>query len=253
MSYDKMIYFISILFVVLTAFVPEQTLAGTYRTCIQDFYPKGFSVDHHVQGYSVDIIKALHIVDRTIDFVGSDKICSFPKIETDLVAGNLDIFVSAFKTPEREKKFHFIDVPIHIFRFLLVVRRDDPVKIKTLNEIHTIPNNVILTLRTTGLQAFLEGYPGLKLEASSDTVDANLTKLEKGRGRFFLVSDLGLKNILNRPKWKGKFKILPAVFGTEAQYAMASKKLSIKDLELLKHALYSLRSMGKLDKIFQAY
>ncbi|HEX7675892.1 MAG TPA: transporter substrate-binding domain-containing protein [Bdellovibrio sp.] len=232
---------------------PTTSRATTFRTCIQDFYPKGMQERGRVQGYSVDIIRALQDIDKKIEFTGYDQLCTFPKIEADLQSGKLDVFISAFKTPEREKKFYFIDIPIYIMRFMMVVRRNDSTKVKTFDDIRGKSDNVILTLHGTAMQMILERDPGLNLDASASLVEENLKKLESGKGRFLFLVDLGLQHTLNEPPWRGKFRILPAVFGAQGQYVMVSRKLSGKDIELLQHALSSLRNSGKLDEIFRHY
>lgn len=226
--------------------------AAVFRTCIQDFRPKGYKADGRIQGYSVDIIKALQELDKTIVFKGQDELCSISRIESDLKTGRLDVFISSFKTPERERNLFFVEVPIYIFRFMMVVRKDDAVKPKSFDDLRG-KSDIILTLHRTALNTFLEKEPGLRIDATAETIGANLRKLESGRGRFFFVPHVGLQRILDEPQWKGKFKILPSVFGAQAQYVMVSRKLSTKNIELLQHALTSLRSSGKLREIFQTY
>ncbi len=239
---------------ILLFLTPLGSQAVVFRTCAQDFYPKFYLFNKEIRGYSIDIIKALHGVDQNIKFVGYDQFCTIPRIEKDLQAGRRDVFIASFKTPEREKKFYFVDVPLHIFRFVLVVRKDESAKIKSINDLRSNKSgDVVLTLFGTALQLFLERQPGLNLDSSGRTIEVNLRKLESGRGRYFMVTDLGIRDILSRSQWKDKFKVLPVVLASQAQYVMVSRKVPPEDVELLRHALSSLRLSGKMDDIFERY
>lgn len=235
-------------------FFPRQSSGILYRTCAQDFYPKFYIHNNEMRGYAVDIINAVRRIDKNINFEGYKEFCTIPRIEVDLLEGRKDVFLAAFKTSAREKKFYFLDTPLYLLRYVVVVRKNDPVKVSSFDEIRRLgKEGVILTLFGTGLQSFLEKQSGLQIDSSVSTVDANLRKLQNGRGRFFFTVDLGIEDLLKRPPWKDKFAILPAEFGKEPQFIMISKKMPSKNIAPLLKAISLLKSSGELDRIFDAY
>lgn len=249
-----MIGIFTLIAIVLSFLLPAQGHAIIYRTCAQDFYPKFYHRKNEMRGYSVDIINALKRLDKNIDFQGHDGFCSIPRIEQDLLVGRKDLFVGAFKTPEREQKFNFLEVPLYNLKYVVVVRKGDNVKISSFEDIRKLgKEGIILTLVGTGLQNYLEQQSNLKIEAVASSLEANLRMLENGHGRFLFTVDLGLKALLNQAPWINKFAILPAVFGEKPQFIMTSKKLPPKDVAPLLAALKRLQSSGELERIFQTY
>jgi len=207
-----------------------------------------------MHGYGVDIIHALERTDKNIQFIGYEDFCTIPRIETDLVAGDNDVFVSAFKSTSREKLFRIPDIPVHTFRLVMVVRKNDDVKASSFEDIRALKgDNVILTLFGSGLRKFLDEQKGLQVDSSATTIEANLRKLQNGHGRFFFTVDLGLEKFLNTPLWKEKFTLLPTAFKEESQYFLISKKLPEKNADVLINALKQLKSSGELERIFQTY
>jgi ABC-type amino acid transport substrate-binding protein len=237
-----------------TLFFSTQVQAILYRTCAQDFFPKFYMENHEMHGYSVDIMNAIHRLNKQLNFEDYQDFCTIPRIETEMLFGRKDIFVAAFKTSERQEKFNFLDEPLCVLKYVMVVRKSDPVMVSSFNDIRSLgEDRIILTLLGTALQSFLERQSDLQINASASSVDANLRMLQYGRGRFFFTVDLGLEGRLNTPPWQGKFRILPAVFGEESQFIMVSKKLDPKNVKPLANALKRLRSSGELDKICQFY
>jgi len=244
----------TLLSIALSLLLPTQGHAVVYRTCAQEFYPKFYMYNNEMRGYSVDIINALQRLDKNIHFEGHEVFCTIPRVEEDLRAGRKDVFVGAFKTPEREKKFHFLEVPLYVLKYVVVVRKEDNVKVSSFEDIRKLgKEGVILTLVGTGLQKFLEQQSNLKIEAVASSLEANLRMLENKRGRFLFTVDLGLKALLNESPWKNKFAILPAVFGGGPQFIMASRKMQPKNIDLLYASLKRLQASGELERIFQNY
>jgi ABC-type amino acid transport substrate-binding protein len=241
-------------FAVLSLLASSSVSALTLRTAAQDFPPKYFIQNNKMRGYSVDIMSALHRAHPEISFTGYDEFRTVPRIESDLEAGRLDIFVGAFKTSSRLARFSFVEIPLYTLRYVMVVRAKDNIHVTSFEEIRKLgKGNIILTLFGSGLLDFLKKQDGLEIDSSALTVAANLRKLKNGRGRFFFITDLGLSESIDREHLKGELRILPATFGQESQYIMVSKKLASEPFEKLKSALSSIKTSGELEKVFMGY
>lgn len=248
--YFLYILFLSSFFNSALALAPSSAQTLTINTLAQDFPPKYFMENNRMKGYSIDIIKALEEVDPLLKFKGQQSFASIPRIESDLKSGKSDAFVGIFKTAEREAKFLFIDIPLHEFAFLMAVRADDTIDIKSLDDIKKLPsNNTILTLLGTKLATYLQEKKGFNVDAGAINFSSNIDKLIKGRGRFLLSTDVSFYNLPNRKE----IRILPVVFNREPQYIMLSKKISVEKKERLTKALKKLHESGKLKTIFKHY
>lgn len=240
---------LQLILVTFMLFLPRITYSLTIKTYAQDYPPKFFQKDGAVQGYGIDIISALEKADPEIKFVGQQTFASVPRIETELLKGEIDAFVGAFKSKDRLDKFSFIEIPLHLFQYMIAVRKDDPVSIKSYDDIRKLKeNNTILALLGTRQEDYLNEQEGLVIDAGTSSFDANVNKLLAGRARFLLGNDLSFQKLDQK-----KIRILPTVFRAESQYIMVSKLISNEKLVHLTKALKKLNDEGKLKAIFKSY
>jgi ABC-type amino acid transport substrate-binding protein len=249
----KMTYLINLLIIFSFFYSYAESSPIFLKTSAQDFPPKYYLENGKMQGYAVEVIKALEKEDPSLHFSGYENFATIPRIEAMLEDGSIDVFVAAFKTKAREAKFNFLNTPIAEFNYVMAVRSDDPVNARSFDDIRKLKtDNKILTLFGTALATYLKNQKGLNVDDGSANVSNNVAKLLAKRGRFFFVTDAGLNDYLEKHEEEShKIRRLPANFGKEKQYIAVSKKLAPDIRDRISKTLMKLKSSGQLDEIFK--
>lgn len=247
---------LTLLLSVLSMAVCHTLPAADLRTGAQDSSPKYYLEGTQMKGLCVDLIKAVERTDPTLKFTGYDRFVPLPRIEEGMASdpAAYDVFFGLIKSPAREAKFNFIDIPLYQTSLKLAARADDAIEVKSFDDIRKLGDEgSILAVRGTAHVAFLQQQGGLKIDAGANTTADDLIKLVNHRGRFVFNTNISLAHEIKRQKLEGKIRIIPATFHAEPQYLAVSKTLPPDTIAKLKSALARLESSGELSKIFSTY
>lgn len=228
----------------------------TLRTAAQENAPKFVQTPAGMTGLCIDLIKAIEKADPGIKFTGQEKFVPWARILELLEVGEIDAFVGIVRNPEREKKFQFIDIPVYEVSHTVAQRADDPIEVKTLDDIAKLgADGTILTNTGVAHIDYLKehGKGQLKVDASAKDFQGNFTKLVMKRGRFFYLNDIELVSNLKNFDDRAKIKISKVSFGKFPHFVGLSKKVSPETVKRLTVALEKASKEGAFTKIFENY
>ncbi|GAB3254204.1 substrate-binding periplasmic protein [Chitinimonas naiadis] len=228
----------------------------TLRTASQAGNTVKFDLAHPQEpGICVEIIRALERIDPGLHFVGLNQDRPLPRIELELANGQLDIFFSLIKTPERLKKVRFLDQPaLYNAQHQVAVRSDDSVIVNNFADIRALGSaGIVLTTMGSAYAEYLKTQPGLIVDAGANNNADNFRKLVAGRGRFFYQSNVTLVRYIRDEKLADKVRILPAVFRIEPQLVAYSPHLNSEKIDRVAAALTQLTKSGELQRIQRRY
>lgn len=224
------------------------------RAAAQDSAPKYYLDEGEMRGLCVDIMKAMEAIDPHLRFSGFDRFYPIARIEEDLTVGERDVFFGMIRTPKRESKLTFIDIPLYQTNTRLAVRRGDPVTVRSLSDLRTLgKDGIVLVVHGTAHADFLAGQEGLIIDPGASTTAQNMKKLLAGRGRFIYQTDLALAHELRQKKLTDKISVLPISIKSEPQYLAVSKSVPEPVVNQLRMALETLHKTGELARLRSHY
>lgn len=232
----------------------QASAAPPLRTAAQDNNTIKFNPKGERKGVCVEVFQALERSDPGLRFTGWDQPMSLPRVETALADNQLDVFCALIRTPARETKFNFIDVPVYTVRHRIAVRMDDDIQVRSLDDIRKLgPSAVVIVLKGTAHEENLRRHGGLTLDASAQNLDVNLRKLQHGRGRFLYHTENALLRYIEMEKLGSHIKLLPAVLKEDHLLFAVSRSLPAATVEMLRNALQQMADRGELKKIYAHY
>ena len=249
MSYPRVIA-LALLLLAAPAFAAE------LRTAAQDSAPKFVRhSDGAVSGISIDVMKAINRVDPTLRFVGDTKFMPLKRIENQLDNGELDVFFGFIKNKRRQSAFTYIDPPIYSVANVLVARRHDKVAIKRLEEIKTLGEDNVVLLVYGVAQAEQLRPLGIALDDRGSSLEQNLHKLVRGRGRFVFQSEPEIHAAIRQspPEVAENVRVLPTRFNESGRYVAFAKHVPPETVAKVRKALAQLAESGELKRIFDKY
>jgi glutamate/aspartate transport system substrate-binding protein len=224
------------------------------RTAAQDSSPKYYLENGKMKGLCIDIMRAIEVTDPELKFSGQESFYPTLRIEESLSHGEIDVFCGMIRTPGRESKLTFIDVPLYHTITRLAVNSSDQVEIASLGDVRKLgKNGVILVVHGTAHAEFLAQQGGLLIDDGARTTAHNIRKLLAGRGRFICQTDLALADELKRRGLANKVRILPLVVKSEAQYLAVSSAVPPDVVFRLRKALKKLQETGELTRLRMYY
>lgn len=228
--------------------------APVLRTAAQDNNTIKFNPKGERKGVCVEVFLALERIDPGLRFSGWDQPMSLPRVESALADNQLDVFCALIRTPAREAKFNFIDVPVYSVRHRIAVRMEDDIQVRSLDDIRKLgPGTVVIVSKGTAHEETLRRHGGLTLDASAQNLDVNLRKLAHGRGRFLYHTENALLRYIDMEKLGGHVKLLPAVLKEDNLLFAVSRGLPAATVDMLRHALRQMADRGELKKIYAHY
>jgi len=234
--------------------VAPAAAAPVLRTAAQDNNTIKYNPNGERKGVCVEVLLALERIDPGLRFSGWDQPMSLPRVETALADNQLDVFCGLIRTPAREAKFNFIDVPVYTVRHRIAVRMEDDIQVRGLDDIRKLgPGTVVIVLKGTAHEETLRRHGGLTLDASAQNLDVNLRKLAHGRGRFLYHTENALLRYIDMEKLGGQVKLLPAVLREDNLLFAVSRSLPAATVTMLRHALQHMADRGELKKIYAHY
>lgn len=237
------------------AIMPTAAAAtAVLRTAAQGNNTIKFKLNGERKGVCVDVFQALERIDPGLRFAGWDQPMSLPRVETALADHQLDVFCGLIRTPARDAKFSFIDVPVYTVRHRIAVRMGDPIQVRSLDDIRKLgPGAVVMVLKGTAHEESLRRQGGLTLDASTQHLDVHLRKLVHGRGRFLYHTETALLRTIDMEKLGGQVKLLPVVLKEDNMLFAVSRGVPAATVDKLRHALQQMADRGELKKIHADY
>jgi len=205
-------------------------------------------------GLCVEIAHAIEKIDPGLSFSGFDTPMPLPRILALMKAGQLDVFIGAFHTRERDSMVDYLDQPLYQITHRVAVRADDTIELSGMDELRRLaPDNIVMTLQGTAYDSYLRSMNLQNLDVGTADIGILLKKLVNGRGRFAYESDLNLTEAIRKNRLEGKVRILPVSFKSESQFAVVRKSLNPVAAARLESDLEQLEKNGELKRIYARY
>ena len=231
--------------------------ALTLRTASQTGAEPKFILmkDGKAKGLEIDIIKAVQKEDPGIRFTGLENFMPFKRIKLEMEKGKLDCFFGFSFTRERAEKFLFINPPLYMIEYKLVMRADDPFEPESFDDISALgKDGVILTLFGTAGTDILKEQGVPIIDDMGKTVPALLKKLELRRGRFVFYQSFSTIYAINQLGAGNRFRLTKKNFSSQGHYvAFPRATTSLDVVNRVKRALNKVRASGELNQIVTKY
>lgn len=232
------------------------SFAQTLRTAAQDSPPKFIlSADGTLSGISIDVMRAIQKLEPSISFMFEDRFMPLRRIERQLEQGEIDVFFGFIKNKDRLDRFVFIEPPLYKSTHVLVARRGDPINIKRLEEIKALGDKGVVMISAGNAQIDQLRSLGILVDDRGTSLDQNLQKLLRGRGRFIFHSEIGISEMseTHPPELTEAIRVLPTRFNEQGRYIAFSRTVPEATVKKVKVALDQLSASGELRRIVKKY
>jgi len=203
-------------------------------------------------GLCMEILHAVERADPGVHFTGLAQHVPLKRVERLLADGLADAVFCLLKSPEREKQWRYVPVPLYLIRHVIVQRVDDPRQFDSLGELTALSRQrPVLVTRGTALARQLQGAQVHIAEVSSER--EALQMLALGRADVIYGQDINLQRHITDSKMGDKVKLGRTVFQEEAQYLAIRADLPAAQEERLTQALRKLERDGTLRQLADKY
>ncbi len=225
------------------------------RTASQDNAVVKYNhADKSKPGICWEIMQKIEAADPSIAFSGIvEQEKPILRIESMLEKSEIDVYFCLVKSPEREARFNYVDVPLYLVKHVVAVKADDPVSVKNFEDIRKLgADGSVLVTWGSALTKVLKAE-NIKIDDGAKSDEQNFKKLLSSRARFFYGQDMTLSASIKNLKLENKVKILDTVFKEEPQYLTVSKSLDPAIVAKLKGHLERMQKSGELQRIAAKY
>ncbi|HEY1130771.1 MAG TPA: transporter substrate-binding domain-containing protein [Roseateles sp.] len=203
-------------------------------------------------GLCLEILRAVERADPGLHFTGLEQQVPLKRVERLLAEGQMDSFFCLLRTPEREKQWRYVPVPLYTIRHVVLQRADDPRPLASLAELATLSQRKpVLISRGSALARRLVAADVTIAEVASER--EALQMLALGRADAVYGQDINLQRHVADSKMGDKLKIGRTVFHEEAQYLTIRTDLPTAQEERLTQALRKLERDGTLRQLAEKY
>jgi polar amino acid transport system substrate-binding protein len=203
-------------------------------------------------GLCLEILRAVERQDPGLHFTGLDQQVPLKRVERLLADGLVDAFFCLLKSPEREKQWRYVPVPLYTIRHVVLQRADDPRTPDTLAELAAWSRRKpVLVMRGTALARRLLAAEVAVAEVGSER--EALQMLTMGRADAIYGQDINLQRHVTESKLGDKVKFGRTVFQEEPQFLALRADLPAAYEERLTQALRRLERDGTLRQLADKY
>ncbi|RZJ12374.1 MAG: transporter substrate-binding domain-containing protein [Rubrivivax sp.] len=203
-------------------------------------------------GLCMEVLKAVEHLDPGVRFTGLQQQAPLKRVERLLADGDVDAFFCLLKSPQREKLWRYVPVPLYVVRHVVVQRVDDARHFNSFEELAAASRRKrVLVVRGTALARHLLAADVSIAEVSSER-DA-LQMLALGRTDAIYGQDVNLQRHIALAKLGDKLKLGRTVFREEPQFLALRATLPEAAEERLTQALRKLEKDGLLRQIAERY
>lgn len=247
-----MLRWLCVLGALLSPAAPAQELA--LRTVQQagstvKYDPSG---DPQRPGLCLEILRAVEKQSPGLRFTGLEQEVPLKRVERMLADGLVDAFFCLLKSPERERQWRYLPVPLYGIRHVIVQRADDPRNLGTLAELAALSRGKpVLVARGTVLSRRLAAADVSIAEVGSER--EALLMLALGRADAVYGQDINLQRYIADIHLGDKLRIDRGAFPEEEQYVAVRADLPATQAERLTQALRRLERDGTLRQLADKY
>lgn len=203
-------------------------------------------------GICMEILRAVEQIDPGLRFSGTDKQAPLRRVEIMLGQGEIDVFFCLLKSPEREKQWRYVPVPLYRIQHAVAMRQGDEPEPRDLADlVQASRRKPVVVTRGTVLAAGLQKAGVAVTEAASDY--EALQMLNLGRTDHVYGQDLNLLRNMRESGLSDKLRIAATVFQTDQQYLAVHRKVPAAVEQRLLQALQKLEREGRLKAISDKY
>ncbi|WP_228893286.1 substrate-binding periplasmic protein [Pseudoduganella aquatica] len=207
-----------------------------------------------ITGICIDIMRAVERADPGLKFVGVQRWMPLVRITTELSAGLQDAACALQRTPERERKFTYLQPALYPVDFFLLARMDDPVVVNSWEDVRSLrPASVVLVNRGFGASATLQAIPGIVVDSSTTETRLNLEKLIAGRARLYFHRGPGIARMLAHAGVTDKVRVLPTVMLHAEFHFVLGKHVAPATANRLRRVLAAMEQSGELKAIYRKW
>ncbi|MDY0745120.1 transporter substrate-binding domain-containing protein [Paucibacter sp. R3-3] len=244
----------ALLLPLLSAFAADTAPPIVLRTVQQSgaIGKYGAPGEAQMPGLCREILTAIERIDPRLHFTGLATHAPLRRIERMLAQDEIDVFLCLLKSPEREKQWRYLPVPLYRIRHVLVQRIDDPAEYRSLVELaEPSRRKPVLVGQGTLLRDTLTRAGVASSEPPSER--EALKMLAAGRSDAVYGQDVNLLRMVRESGLADRLRVAPTSFYEEYQYAVVSQKLS-PELQLrLTQDLQQLEREGTLRALADKY
>jgi len=234
--------------------VPSPGESATSKTIFlvgeQNFTPISFEKNGQIVGINVEIIrKVFQRMGMTVKL----ELMPWERCKKMVEDGTADGFFSPFKTPEREKLYHFTGEPLMIEKNVLVVTKDSNIRFNgDIKAMNSYTFGIILGYAT--LDKYQKDGTITKINTNK-TVSEALHKLVAGHGiDIYVNNDLTVKYTAKQEGLSDKLKILDPPFSETPSYLAFTKKRDMSTIAAkFESELKKIKADGTYKKIMDSY
>lgn len=203
-------------------------------------------------GLCMDILRAVEKADPGLHFGGLGQQVPLKRVERLLADGQVDAFFCLLKSPERERQWRYVPVPLYTIRHVIVQRADDPRNLDTLAELAaSSQRKPVLVARGTVLARRLLAADVAITEVGSER--EALQMLTLGRADVIYGQDINLLRHVAENKLGDKVKLGRTVFREDSQFLAVRADLPAAHEGRLTQALRRLERDGTLRQLAEKY
>lgn len=203
-------------------------------------------------GLCLEILRAVEKVDPGLRFTGLDQQVPLKRVERLLADGLVDVFFCLLRSPERERQWRYVPVPLYVVRHVVVQRSDDTRRMETLTELAAASRTKpVLVMRGTALARRLTAANVVINEVGSER--EALEMLTRGRADAIYGQDINLQRQVAETRLADKVRVGRNAFHEEPQYVAVRADLPAAHEERLLQALKRLERDGQLRQLADKY
>lgn len=203
-------------------------------------------------GLCLEVLRAVERIDPGLKFTGLEQQAPLKRVERLLADGDVDAFFCLLKSPEREKHWRYVPVPLYTIRHVIVQRVDDARHFDSLDDLAAASRRKrVLVVRGTALARHLLAADVAIAEVGSER--EALQMLERGRADAIYGQDINLQRHIRDARLGDKLKLGRTVFREEPQFLALRAKLPRTTEERLTQALRKLEKDGLLRQLSEKY
>lgn len=203
-------------------------------------------------GICIDVLRAVERVDPGLRFSGLDQQVPLRRVERLLADGQVDVFFCLLRSPERERQWRYLPVPLYAVRHVIVQRMDDVRPVDSLLDLATMSQvKPVLVARGTVLARKLD-TAGVNLAEVGSEREA-LQMLTLGRTDAVYGQDINLLRHIRDARLADKVRLGRTAFQDEFQYVAVRTDLPPAIADRLTDDLRRLEREGVLRQLAEKY
>lgn len=251
--------FILIIMLIISPCAHGETIeitAGLYKGAEPLYAIEKRNGKSEITGMNVEIINAFIREAPEFQVRYGLEMQSISRIFRSLKDNRVQVVFGMAKSPEREKLYRYVDIPLYPVKFSIVARADDREvrHINSYKEMKRLGGIVLGVRATNAVELFKEKtrHLGIPVEVMP-TVEQNLKKLLSRRGRYFVFNHYSLIDGAKKIGCLDKIVVLPLIVKKENHWLVFSRSVPEQVVEKANAVLLELQENGELKRIYEKY